>query len=290
MPRESFCDLPIHRYLVLTRYLPKSKIRKERNLLQEKLNGVNEQEEPEVRSGALTVYSLLPDGQAADTIVSFWHQVRSATRAASRALHVFSVRILPWPSSRMQPSFNMRNCLLHSQSVCLRVISLTGARLIVQADVHLVPGQRDETGTKGYYNPIIFPNEFWHLRSQYIEINATTPTVPLQIVFQPMSYFKFQLFASMTFGFQEAIQKQGGGSASEIDEVKRMLVETNPWFLALTGVVSVLHVVSVVSVFPPRILTHMVLGLRCWHSNPTSLIGERRMNLLASQSGMFLLT
>ena len=112
-----------------------------------------------------------------------------------------------------------------------------------QTDVHLVPGLRDETGKDGYYNPIIFPNEFWHLRSQYVEINDTTATVPLQVVFHPMSYFKFQLFASMTFGFSEAVKQQGGGSAAEMDEVKRMLIETNPWFLALTGVVSVLHVV-----------------------------------------------
>jgi hypothetical protein len=124
-------------------------------------------------------------------------------------------------------------------------ISLVLAELTLLTDVDLVPGKRDETGTKGYYNPIIFPNEFWHLRSQYIEINTTTPTVPLQVVFQPMSYFKFQVFASMTFGFQEAIKQQGGGSAAEFDEVKRMLVETHPWFLALTGVVSVLHVVLV---------------------------------------------
>jgi hypothetical protein len=117
------------------------------------------------------------------------------------------------------------------------------AKLTLRTDVHLVPGQRDETGTKGYYNPIIFPNEFWHLKSQYIEVNYTTPTLPLQVVFQPMSYFKFQMFASMTFGFQEAAKQQGGSSAAEIDEVKRMLIETNPWFLGLTGIVSVLHVV-----------------------------------------------
>jgi hypothetical protein len=136
-------------------------------------------------------------------------------------------------------------------------ISLVLAKLTVQTDVDLIPGQRDETGTKGYYNPIIFSNEFWHLRSQYFEINDTTPTVPLQVVFQPMSYFKFQLFASMTFGFQEAIKKQGSGSAAEFDEVKRMLVETNPWFLALTGIVSVLHVVSVGLVFVSRFLTQL---------------------------------
>jgi Cleft lip and palate transmembrane protein 1 (CLPTM1) len=136
-------------------------------------------------------------------------------------------------------------------------VNLVLAELTVQTDVNLIPGQRDETGTKGYYNPIVFSNEFWHLRSQYIEINATTPTVPLQVVFRPMSYFKFQMFASMSFGFQEAAKQQGGGSAAEFDEVKRMLVETNPWFLGLTGVVSVLHVVSVDQVFVLRFLTQL---------------------------------
>ena len=136
-------------------------------------------------------------------------------------------------------------------------VSLVLAKLTVQTDVDLVPGQRDETGTKGYYNPIIYSNEFWHMRSQYIEINDTTPTLPLQVVFQPMSYFKFQMFTSMTFGFQEAVNQKGGGSAAEFDEVKRMLVETNPWFLALTGVVTVLHVVSVVQVFLRRFLTQL---------------------------------
>ena len=110
-------------------------------------------------------------------------------------------------------------------------------------DVHLVPGARDATGTQGFYKPIVFPNDFWLLRSHLTEINTTTPSVPLEISFQPMSYFKFQLFSSMTHGFDEAMKQQGGGTGAELDEVKRMLLETNPWFLALTGLVSVLHVV-----------------------------------------------
>ena len=47
----------------------------------------------------------------------------------------------------------------------------------------------------------------------------------------------------MTHGFDEAIKQQGGGTGAELDEVKRMLLETNPWFLALTGLVSILHTV-----------------------------------------------
>ena len=108
-------------------------------------------------------------------------------------------------------------------------------------DIQLTP-ERDESG-RPYYWPIIFPNEFWHLRSQYIELNATTPTVPLQIEFQPMSYWKFNIFAALTQSFADAAKQQGASSASEIDEVKRMLVETNPYFLGLTALVSMLHVV-----------------------------------------------
>lgn len=65
----------------------------------------------------------------------------------------------------------------------------------------------------------------------------------MQITFQPMSYWKFQTFATMTHSFAEAVKQQGGGGNAEMDEIKRMLVETNPWFLGLTAFVSILHVV-----------------------------------------------
>jgi hypothetical protein len=45
----------------------------------------------------------------------------------------------------------------------------------------------------------------------------------------------------MSQGFDEAAKKKGGGA--ELDEVKRMLVETNPWLLGVTALVSVLHMV-----------------------------------------------
>ena len=127
--------------------------------------------------------------------------------------------------------------------MCLPVLDLWDVFIYPQAptDIRLTP-ERDESG-RPYYWPIIFPNEFWHLRSQYIELNATTPTVPLQIEFQPMSYWKFNIFAALTQSFSDAAKQQGASSASEIDEVKRMLVETNPYFLGLTALVSMLHVV-----------------------------------------------
>ncbi len=51
------------------------------------------------------------------------------------------------------------------------------------------------------------------------------------------------MFATMSYSFQEAAKQQGSASGAEMDEIKRMLVETNPWFLGITALVSMLHVV-----------------------------------------------
>lgn len=148
----------------------------------------------------------------------------------------------------------------------------------VCTDVPILP-ERDETGTKGFYKPIIFPNDFWHLRSQYVEINTTTPRLPLEITFQPMSYWKFQLFATMTYSFAEAAKQQGTTGGAEMDEIKRMLVETNPYLLGLTGLVSILHVL-----FVHRFSVRELRGyepddtraaLSSWPSAPMFLTGGR---------------
>ncbi|KAG0697310.1 cleft lip and palate associated transmembrane protein [Suillus ampliporus] len=176
---------------LLTRYMPKVKARKEKNLLSNPDENEEMDEEPED-----------------DIIVSHWHK-------------------------------NLTLALVSDETT----IAYNKLPPVLFEHVHLVPGARDDTGTKGFYKPIIFPNDFWLLRSHLIEINTTTPTLPLEITFQPMSYFKFQILASMSHGFDEALKQQGGGAGAELDEVKRMLTETNPWFLGLTALVSMLHVV-----------------------------------------------
>ncbi|GJE84973.1 cleft lip and palate associated transmembrane protein [Phanerochaete sordida] len=183
-------DAVHHARKLLTRYLPKTKVRKVKSLLGSK--GEEEGEDSEEPQE--------------DIIVSHWH--RNLTLALVSDGSVIPANQLPPP---------------------------------VLQHVHILP-QRDETGTKGFYKPIIFPNDFWHLRSQYVEINTTTPELPLQVTFQPMSYWKFQIFATMTASFAEAAKQQGASSGAELDEIKRMLVETNPYFLGLTALVSLLHV------------------------------------------------
>ncbi|KAI0921653.1 hypothetical protein AcW1_004436 [Taiwanofungus camphoratus] len=187
---QSFDPRRIHHIRkLLTRYLAKAKVRKEKNLLNGQEDDTNQDEELQT-----------------DIIVSHWHT--NLTLALVSDAPVIPYSQLPPPVSKY---------------------------------VELLP-ERDQAGRLGFYKPIIFPNDFWHLRSQYTEINTTTTNLPLQITFQPMSYWKFQLFSSLIQGFDDAA-KQQGGSGAELDEIKRMFVETNPWFLGLTGLVSVLHMV-----------------------------------------------
>ncbi|KZT13056.1 cleft lip and palate transmembrane 1 [Laetiporus sulphureus 93-53] len=168
-----------HSRKLLTRYLPKLKVRKEKNLLTAQQEEAEELEEPQDLALAL----------------------------------VSDASVLPY--SKLAPP--------------------------VAQHVYLYP-ERDQTGAVGFYKPIVYPNDFWLLRSQFIEINTTTPRLPLHVTFQPITFWKFQIFSSMTQGFDEAA-KQQGSSGAEFDEIKRMLVETNPWFLGLTALVSVLHMV-----------------------------------------------
>ncbi|EJD01145.1 cleft lip and palate transmembrane 1 [Fomitiporia mediterranea MF3/22] len=179
---------------LLTRYLPRIKVRKEKSLLKGGREGEEAKEE-----------DATPQDQP-DVIVSHWHNNLTLALVSDSAVV---------PYAQIPPP--------------------------IAEHIHVVPNLRDATGTKMFYRPIIFPNDFWQLRSQNFEINETTSRVPLQIELQPISYFKFQLFASLGAGFNEAAKQQGSASMAEFDEIKRMLVETNPYFLMLTAAVTVLH-------------------------------------------------
>ncbi|KAJ4479138.1 cleft lip and palate associated transmembrane protein [Lentinula aciculospora] len=195
---------------LLTPYMARPKVRKEKNLLK----GSREEDVEE-------------ELEEPDVIMPHWH------KNITLALVSDSTTV---PYAQLPPPLLERNAYgLQSHSFIIAQSTFS--------DIHLIPNQRDTTGTKGIYKPIVFPNEFWHLRSHYVELNSSTPSMPIQITFQPMSYMKFQIFASMTHGFNEAAKQQGAGAGAELDEIKRMLIETNPWFLGLTGLVSVLHMV-----------------------------------------------
>ncbi|CAO3567253.1 unnamed protein product [Mortierella alpina] len=100
-------------------------------------------------------------------------------------------------------------------------------------------GMRDAHGN-GYVLPAVYVNDFWLLKEQMSAINETVKELPLRINFYPISYMKLQMYASMDVGMKKQSGLMGG-TGGELDEVKRMLIETNPYLLLLTVIVSCLH-------------------------------------------------
>ena len=111
-------------------------------------------------------------------------------------------------------------------------------------------GARDESGFHGWYYPVLFVNTFWQLRDHMTELNNTVKTLPLHINLNNMNNWKFSLYASIDEGTKQT-QRQAasggpmpaGGDGSEFEMFKQVLVDTNVWLLATTGIVSVLHMI-----------------------------------------------
>jgi len=97
-----------------------------------------------------------------------------------------------------------------------------------------------------YHYPILYPNDFWLMRGHMNPINHTVKSLPLHISLYTTSQWKFKLQASANEGWERAQNGQATGLAgqagtAEIDMIKSMLLETSPWWLILTVVVSLLH-------------------------------------------------
>ncbi|KAL9075055.1 MAG: hypothetical protein Q9157_004146 [Trypethelium eluteriae] len=110
-------------------------------------------------------------------------------------------------------------------------------------------GARDQSGQNGWYYPILFWNTFWQLRDHTMELNETVKTLPLHIDLNHQANWKFSLIASMDMGMKETARKAAageattGGDGSEFEEIKRILLDSNPILLMTTGVVTVFHTV-----------------------------------------------
>eukprot|EP00027_Filamoeba_sp_ATCC50430_P001525 CAMPEP_0168551144 /NCGR_PEP_ID=MMETSP0413-20121227/6013_1 /TAXON_ID=136452 /ORGANISM="Filamoeba nolandi, Strain NC-AS-23-1" /LENGTH=487 /DNA_ID=CAMNT_0008581645 /DNA_START=119 /DNA_END=1579 /DNA_ORIENTATION=+ len=91
-----------------------------------------------------------------------------------------------------------------------------------------------------YYFPVIFFNEFWLFREHLFPVNDTVKELTLTMSYNTISMMKWQMFAQMEQSFQMQVS-MGTAAEGESDEFKRMLVETNPYFLALTFVITILH-------------------------------------------------
>lgn len=121
----------------------------------------------------------------------------------------------------------------------------------LRKDILMEPtGARDESGQNGWYYPVFYLNTFWQLRSHMIELNETVKSVPLNINFYNMANWKYSILASMDEGVKQQQQASAfgqsnptGGDGSEFEKFKEILLDSNPYLLATTFIVSILHMV-----------------------------------------------
>uniref|UniRef100_A0A4W5NVK5 CLPTM1 regulator of GABA type A receptor forward trafficking n=1 Tax=Hucho hucho TaxID=62062 RepID=A0A4W5NVK5_9TELE len=95
----------------------------------------------------------------------------------------------------------------------------------------------------GDYYPIVYFNDYWNLQKDYYPINETLQSLPLRLSYCPLSLWRWQLYAAQNarspWNFlPEDTYEQ---SDEDQDSVKVALLETNPYLLGVTIVVSIVH-------------------------------------------------
>jgi hypothetical protein len=96
--------------------------------------------------------------------------------------------------------------------------------------------------TRDWYYPIIYQSEFWITSSSLREVNGTLRKSTLDVKFEPVAMWKWQL-QSQT---EESWRKQEAMTGEEDqgnDVLRNMLLDTNPYLLAITAIVSILHTI-----------------------------------------------
>lgn len=98
------------------------------------------------------------------------------------------------------------------------------------------------------YLPVIFVNDYWNMLRDYQPINQTTTDLELYLTYQPLSLFKFQLYAAQGMKNKWTTNMLGDAFAGEeVDEdqdsLKETLLETNPYLLGITFAISIFHTV-----------------------------------------------
>ncbi|XP_076306429.1 putative lipid scramblase CLPTM1 [Tachypleus tridentatus] len=98
--------------------------------------------------------------------------------------------------------------------------------------------------TTGKYYPVVFLNDYWNLMREYQPINKTTKYLPLRLTYQPLSLFRWQLYAAQTMRSRWTSvlgQNLMEESDEEQDTMKETFLETSPYLLGITIVVSLFH-------------------------------------------------
>ncbi|KAB7504014.1 Cleft lip and palate transmembrane protein 1-like protein [Armadillidium nasatum] len=97
------------------------------------------------------------------------------------------------------------------------------------------------------YKPILFLNTYWNLNREYVPVNESTQMLNLSLTFQPLTLFRWQMYAAQSMkqkwagaGILDQLNR-GDEDDEDQDTMKEMFLETSPYLLGLTAVVTILH-------------------------------------------------
>ncbi|XP_031833326.1 putative lipid scramblase CLPTM1 [Nomia melanderi] len=108
---------------------------------------------------------------------------------------------------------------------------------ILDTYIHFLPGGM-------LYKPVIYMNDFWNMQRDYQPLNDTVKELELRLTYQPLSLFRWQIYAAQTSKNKWTNPFSGDSTDendSDQDTLKETLLETNPYLLGLTLIVTVLH-------------------------------------------------
>lgn len=98
---------------------------------------------------------------------------------------------------------------------------------------------------KNFYKPAIFFNDYWNMLRDYRPINDTVESLDLTLTYQPLSLFKWQIYSAQTmkskWNMASVLGDQEEPEDEDQDSLKEALLETSPYLLAATVIVSILH-------------------------------------------------
>lgn len=89
------------------------------------------------------------------------------------------------------------------------------------------------------YLPTLYMYEGWRLRDHRIILNRESSDLPLTIHFSSIGALKLKLLTHFDHSFQ--VNESLLGNDSEMEKLKQMFIETNPYLLIATLLVSIIH-------------------------------------------------
>nr|ACF75522.1 cleft lip and palate associated transmembrane [Philodina roseola] len=102
----------------------------------------------------------------------------------------------------------------------------------------------------GKYYPVLYLNDYWNLLADYYPVNNTFETLNLTVTLTPIQLWKWQMYISQNLR-QSWYGNILGDEENDDDQdaMKRAMVETNPYLLAVTVIVSIVHTVFEILAF-----------------------------------------